>query len=42
MRNVPLKDTLIAHFKAGEAAGISIALVLRGPAPLKSIADQSS
>jgi four helix bundle protein len=40
MRNAPLKDTLIAHSKALEAAGIAIALVMRVPAPLKSIADQ--
>ena len=33
-------NTLIAHSKALEAAGISIALVIRVPAPLKSIADQ--
>ena len=31
---------LIAHRKALEAAGIAIDLVLRVPAPLKSIADQ--
>ena len=31
---------LIAHRKALEAAGIAISLVLRVPAPLKSIADQ--
>ena len=31
---------LIAHRKALEAAGIAINLVLRVPAPLKSIADQ--
>ncbi len=33
-------NTLIAHSKALEAAGIAIALVIRVPAPLKSIADQ--
>ena len=33
-------NTLIAHSKALEAAGMSIALVVRVPAPLKSIADQ--
>ncbi len=33
-------NTLIAHSKALEAAGLSIALVIRVPAPLKSIADQ--
>ncbi len=31
---------LVAHSKALEAAGIAIKLVLRVPAPLKSIADQ--
>ena len=31
---------LIAHEKAVEAAGSAIALVIRVPAPLKSIADQ--
>ena len=31
---------LVAHRKALEAAGIAISLVLRVPAPLKSIADQ--
>ena len=31
---------LIAHSKALEAAGIAISLVLRVPAPLKSLADQ--
>jgi four helix bundle protein len=37
----PLTRTgLIAHQKALEAAGIAIALVLRVPAPLKSLADQ--
>ena len=36
-----LNDTnLIAHEKALEAAGIAITLVMRVPAPLKSIADQ--
>ena len=33
-------NTLIAHRKALEAAGITLALVLRVPAPLKSLADQ--
>ncbi|MEN8165261.1 MAG: four helix bundle protein [Acidobacteriota bacterium] len=33
-------NTLIAHSKALEAAGLSIALVTRVPAPLKSLADQ--
>jgi len=37
----PLPTTgLIAHDKALEAAGIAISLVLRVPAPLKSLADQ--
>jgi four helix bundle protein len=40
MPNAPLGNTLIAHSKALEAAGIAIALVIRVPAPLKSIADQ--
>jgi four helix bundle protein len=31
---------LVAHEKALEAAGVAIALVMRVPAPLKSIADQ--
>jgi four helix bundle protein len=31
---------LVAHEKALEAAGIAIALAMRVPAPLKSIADQ--
>ena len=31
---------LVAHEKAVEAAGIAIALVMRVPAPLKSIANQ--
>ncbi len=31
---------LVAHEKALEAAGIAIKLVMRVPAPLKSIADQ--
>ena len=31
---------LVAYTKALEAAGIAITLVLRVPAPLKSIADQ--
>ena len=36
-----LTDTnLVAHEKALEAAGIAITLVMRVPAPLKSIADQ--
>ena len=32
--------TFIAHSKAVEAAGVAISLVLKVPAPLKSIADQ--
>ncbi len=40
MPNALPTNTLIAHSKALEAAGISIALVIRVPAPLKSIADQ--
>ena len=37
----PLPTTgLIAHDKALEAAGIAISLVLRVPAPFKSLADQ--
>jgi four helix bundle protein len=32
--------TLVAHSKAIEAAGTAIKLVMRVPAPLKSIADQ--
>ena len=38
----PVSNTnLIAHQKALEAAGIAIKLVMRVPAPLKSIADQA-
>lgn len=33
-------SSLIAHSKALEAAGIALALVMRVPPPLKSIADQ--
>jgi four helix bundle protein len=33
-------STLIVHRKALEAAGIALALVVRVPAPLKSLADQ--
>ena len=40
MQNAPPGNTLIAHSKALEAAEISILLVTRVPAPLKSIADQ--
>ncbi len=40
MRNLVHQPGLIAHRKALEAAGIAISLVLRVPAPLKSLADQ--
>ena len=40
MPNVLTNSSLIAHEKALEAAGDAIALVMRVPAPLKSIADQ--
>jgi len=40
MSNVLAHSDLIAHEKALEAAGDAITLVLRVPAPLKSIADQ--
>ena len=40
MLNPVLKPGLIAHHKALEAAGIAISLVMRVPAPLKSLADQ--
>ncbi len=41
MRNARSQSTgLIAHSKALEAAGIAISLVMRVPAPLKSLADQ--
>ena len=40
MRNALPPTGLIAHSKALEAAGIAISLVLRVPAPLKSLADQ--
>ena len=40
MLNPVQQPGLIAHRKALEAAGIAINLVLRVPAPLKSIADQ--
>jgi len=40
MSNALPENTLIAQSKALEAAGIAIALVIRVPAPLKSIADQ--
>ena len=40
MSNAISNTKLIAHEKALEAAGDAIALVMRVPAPLKSIADQ--
>ncbi len=40
MRKPVQQPGLIAHHKALEAAGIAIGLVLRVPAPLKSLADQ--
>ena len=40
MRNALPATGLIAHRKALEAAGIGIELVMRVPAPLKSLADQ--
>jgi len=40
MRNPVQQPGLIAHRKALEAAGIAITLVIRVPAPLKSLADQ--
>jgi len=40
MSNVLTNTKLITHEKALEAAGDAIALVMRVPAPLKSIADQ--
>ena len=40
MSNAPTNSNLIAHEKALEAAGDAITLVMRIPAPLKSIADQ--
>jgi len=41
MFNALPTKTLIAHSKALEAAGLAITLVIRVPAPLKSIADQA-
>jgi four helix bundle protein len=35
------RTTLIVHQKALEAAGMALALVVRVPAPLKSLADQA-
>jgi len=40
MHDSLLTHGLIAHDKALEAAGIAIALVMKVPAPLKTIADQ--
>ena len=40
MSNAATNSNLVAHTKALEAAGIAIKLVMRVPAPLKSIADQ--
>jgi four helix bundle protein len=40
MSNAVPETKLVAHEKAVEAAGIAIALVMRVPAPLKSIAEQ--
>ncbi len=40
MSRAATNANLIAHTKALEAAGIAIKLVMRVPAPLKSIADQ--
>ena len=38
--NAATNTNLVAYSKALEAAGIAIKLVMRVPAPLKSIADQ--
>ena len=40
MSNAATSSNLTAHSKALEAAGIAIKLVMRVPAPLRSIADQ--
>jgi four helix bundle protein len=40
MSDAPTNTDLIAHEKVLEAAGEAITLVMRVPAPLKSIADQ--
>jgi four helix bundle protein len=40
MSNAVAETKLLAHEKAVEAAGTAISLVMRVPAPLKSIADQ--
>jgi four helix bundle protein len=41
MSDVLTKTNLAAYEKALEAAGVAIAIVMRVPAPLKSIADQA-
>ncbi len=41
MSSATTNTNLMAHAKALEAAGIAIKLVMRVPAPLKSIADQA-
>ena len=41
MSNAVTNTNLVAHEKALEAAGVAISLVMRVPAPLKSIADQA-
>ena len=41
MSTAPANADLIAHVKALEAAGIAVRLVMKVPAPLKSIADQA-
>ena len=41
MSKAVTKTNLVAHEKALEAAGMAIKLVMRVPAPLKSIADQA-
>jgi len=40
MSNALTNTNLIAHDKALKAAGVAVALAMRVPAPLKSIADQ--
>ncbi len=40
MSSARTNTNLVAHSKALEAAGIAVKLVMRVPAPLKSIADQ--
>jgi len=40
MSSVLVRSDLVAHAKALEAAGAAIALAIRVPAPLRSIADQ--